>query len=167
VLELGCGTGRVTHVLADRYARVLAVDVSPGNLRLCQEKLIQMGKTNVECLLLKCPRDIENILPVDLFFSTIVLQHNPPPVIHYFLDQIFGKIREGGSVIFQVPTDRAGYSFNVIDYLASPAPAMEMHALPMRAIFSLFAKHRLRPLEVLMDGWTASLGSHMFFAVRD
>ena len=35
-LELGCGTGRVTHVLARNFARVIAVDVSPGNLKLCE-----------------------------------------------------------------------------------------------------------------------------------
>jgi SAM-dependent methyltransferase len=166
VLELGCGTGRVTHVLADRYARVIAVDVSPGNLRLCQEKMTQLGKTNVDFFLLKSPRDIQDIPPVDFFFSTIVLQHNPPPVIHYFLDQIFGKIRKSGSVIFQVPTHHAGYTFNVTEYLSSRPPVMEMHILPMQAVFSLFAKHGLTPVEVLMDGCTNWLGSHTFFAVR-
>ena len=167
VLELGCGTGRVTHALADIYAHVVAVDVSPGNMRLCQEKLRQRGKRNVECVLLKSPRDIESLPPVDFFFSTIVLQHNPPPVIHYLLSEIFGKIRESGFVLFQVPTHTPGYSFNTSQYIESAAPVMEMHCLPMQAVFALFAKHRLRPIEALMDGMTGWLGSHTFFATSE
>jgi hypothetical protein len=120
----------------------------------------------VEYVLLKSPRDIENIPPIDFFFSTIVLQHNPPPVIYYFLDQILGKVRESGTVFFQVPTHIAGYSFDVTRYLASPEPPMETHCLPMRAVFSLFEKHALAPLEVLMDNSTGQPGSHTFFAVR-
>jgi SAM-dependent methyltransferase len=167
VLELGCGTGRVTHILADVYARVIAVDVSPGNLRLCQEKLHRLGKTNVTFMLLKSPRDIQNIPPIDFFFSTIVLQHNPPPIIHYFLSEIFGKIRKSGCVLFQVPTHIPGYSFEVNQYLESPVPVMEMHSVPMQAVFSLLAKNQLRPVEVLMDGSTGMLGSHTFFAIRE
>jgi len=165
VLELGCGTGRVTQALADVYAHVIAVDVSPGNLRLCKQELRQRGKSNVECVLLKSPSDIQSIPPVDFFFSILVLQHNPPPVIYYFLSEIFGKIRESGSVLFQVPTHTPGYSFNVSQYLESPVPLMEMHCLPMRAVFSLFAKNRLTPVEVLMDN--GRIGSHTFFAVRE
>ena len=167
VLELGCGTGRVTHVLAREFARVVAADISPGNLRLCAQKTRSLGQTNVEHVLLKSPRDIEKIGPIDFFFSTIVLQHNPPPVSYYFLDQILGKVRKSGAVLFQVPTHYAGYSFDIVSYLKSPQVGMEMHALPMNAVFSLFAKHGLRPVEVLMDSWTAWPGSHTFFAVKE
>jgi SAM-dependent methyltransferase len=166
VLELGCGTGRITHALAEAFANVIAVDVSPGNMRLCREKLRQCGRSNVEYALLKSPADIQKLPPVDFFFSIIVLQHNPPPMIHYLLSEILGKIRESGAVLFQVPTHTPGYSFDVNEYLQSPEPVMEMHCLPMQAVFNLLAKHRLKPVEVLMDGWTGHLGSHTFFAVR-
>jgi hypothetical protein len=65
-----------------------------------------------------------------------------------------------------VPTHSPGYTFDVAQYLASPVPAMEMHTLPMRAVFSLFEKHGMAPLEVLTDNWTGQPGSHSFFAVR-
>jgi SAM-dependent methyltransferase len=165
-LELGCGTGRVTHVLAKNFARVIAVDVSPGNLKLCEDKMRALGLTNVEFLLLKSPKDLEGIPPIDFFFSTIVLQHNPPPVIHYMLDQIFGKLRPSGQVFFQVPTHFPEYSFEVDKYLKTPLHVMEMHCLPMYAVFALFAKHALMPQEVLMDTWTGWAGSHTFMAVR-
>ena len=34
-IELGCGVGRVTRRLADRFDKVIALDISPGNLALC------------------------------------------------------------------------------------------------------------------------------------
>lgn len=166
--ELGCGTGRVTHALADIFAKVIGADVSPGNLRLCEEKMRQLNKTNVECRLLKSPNDIESLPSVDFFFTTIVLQHNPPPVMHYFLDKIFSKIKEGGAVMFQLPTHTPRYAFSVDDYLTTTQRhTMDMHALPMRAVFALLAKHKLSPVEVLMDTQTGDLGSHTFFAVRE
>jgi SAM-dependent methyltransferase len=168
VLELGCGTGRVTHVLADMFAKVIAVDVSPGHLRLCEQMMKQRGKTNVQYMLLEAPGDIQRIPTIDFFFSTIVLQHNPPPVIYYFLSEIFSKVRSGGgSVLFQVPTSTPGYSFNAAQYLATPPPGLEMHCLPMRSVFSLLTKYKLTPVEVMMDDSTGMLGSHTFFAVRE
>ena len=166
--ELGCGTGRVTHALADEFAKVIGADVSPGNLRLCEEKMRALNKTNVECLLLKSPGDIEQLPPIDFFFSTIVLQHNPPPVMHYFLSKIFSKITEGGAVLFQLPTHTPNYAFDVNKYLAAkPNDSFDMHALPMHAVFALLAKYKFVPLEVLMDTRSGDLGSHTFFAVRE
>ena len=39
VLELGCGTGRVTLPLAQRARFVCGIDLSPGMLGICQRKL--------------------------------------------------------------------------------------------------------------------------------
>jgi 2-polyprenyl-3-methyl-5-hydroxy-6-metoxy-1,4-benzoquinol methylase len=36
-LELGCGVGRVTAHLAQLFDRVIAIDISPENLRLCEQ----------------------------------------------------------------------------------------------------------------------------------
>jgi SAM-dependent methyltransferase len=166
-LEFGCGTGRVTHVLADKFARVVAVDVSPGNMGLCREKLNGLGKTNVDYVLLKSPRDIETIASVDFFISTFVFQHNPPPVAYYFLDQILGKIRPSGVAAFQVWTHKLDYSFDAAEYLTSPQPTMEMHILPMRDVFALFKKHGFAPAEVMIDPTANGPGSHTFFAVRE
>jgi 2-polyprenyl-3-methyl-5-hydroxy-6-metoxy-1,4-benzoquinol methylase len=168
ILELGCGTGRVTHALADMFAKVIAVDVSAGHLRLCEQMMRQRNKTNIQYMLLQAPSDIQRIPPIDFFFSTIVLQHNPPPVIYYFLSEIFSKVRSGGgAVLFQVPTSTPGYSFKAAEYLATPPPELEMHCLPMRAVFSLLARNGITPVEVMMDDSTGMLGSHTFFGVRE
>src|SRR5438876_5275944 len=38
-VEIGCGPGRMTGALAERFDRVLAVDVSPAMLDLAREKV--------------------------------------------------------------------------------------------------------------------------------
>jgi len=49
VLEIGCGTGEFTRLLASRAQRVVAVDLSPQMLRLAQEH--STNHKNIEYLL--------------------------------------------------------------------------------------------------------------------
>jgi SAM-dependent methyltransferase len=163
-LELGCGVGRVTRFLAERFERVIGVDISPGNLKIAQEHLDQNGITNVMLRLLSEPRDIENLEEFDFFFSLITLQHNPPPVQKFILKRVLRALRRNGCALFQLPTFRANYSFSVGPYLEGPTPLMEMHALPMNVVFSIFDEFGLICKEVVMDNATGAYGSHTFIA---
>lgn len=167
VLELGCGTGRVTAALAEMFDHVTAVDVSAGHLDLCREALSKRGLDNVSLVQLADPRDVANLPDCSCFLSTIVLQHNPPPLISYLLDWCLAKVQPGGAALFQVPTHTPGYEFNITKYLASPQPKdFEMHCLPMHRVFDLLHRHNFAPKEVVMDSWTGMPGSHTFFAVK-
>jgi SAM-dependent methyltransferase len=165
-LEFGCGVGRVTLHLARRFRRVVAVDISAGNLALCREMLAARGVDNVEVVQIGTPEDVRALPHFDFLASTIVFQHNPPPVQHYLLDVLLKKISAFGGFLFQLPTHTPDYSFRADVYLASAMEEMELHSLPMADVLRLFAKHRLQPLEVLMDGWTGVYGSHTFFGVK-
>jgi SAM-dependent methyltransferase len=167
VLEFGCGTGRITAALAGSFGKVTAVDISQGHLDFCRESVAGGGQTNVDFVHLKSLDDATTLAPCSVLFSTIVLQHNPPPLAHYLLDQGLSKVAAGGVALFQVPTHFPDYAFCTADYLASPIPpAFEMHCLPMDRIFRLLHKHGFTPLEVIMDTWTGLPGSHTFFAVK-
>ncbi|HEY1963133.1 MAG TPA: methyltransferase domain-containing protein [Rhizomicrobium sp.] len=165
-LELGCGVGRITRYLADRFERVIAVDVSPGNLALCQQYLESTGKRNVETRQLKTLTDLESLPTFDVLFSLIVLQHNPPPIIKYALSQLLPRTNRGGLALFQVPTNTSRYSFAIDKYLKSPIPPLEMHAIPMRVVYALMLQFGFRPLETLLDDATGQYGSYTFFAIR-
>src|SRR5438094_10291456 len=47
-VEVGCGPGRMTRLLAERFDRVLAIDVSPEMLKLARR---EVTTPNVEFLL--------------------------------------------------------------------------------------------------------------------
>ena len=156
VFELGCGVGRITHWLAAEAARVLAVDVSAHHLELARHHLQAGGVDNVELVRLERVEDIDKLPACDLFFSVIVLQHNPPPVIAAILGRAFARLRPGGLAYFQVPTYRAGYRFELEAYLAENLGGhdMEMHVLPQREVMRLASAHDCELVEVIEDTYT-------------
>ncbi len=165
-LELGCGVGRVTRYLADKFDKVIAVDISEGNLAICEKYLAQHGKKNIDLRLLRRPTDIENLPDFDMFYSVIVLQHNPPPVIRYFLSKLLAKVHSGGAAYFQVPTHTPNYEFSIASYLQDRIEVLDMHVLPMPDVFACIDGAGMKTREVLIDASTGMYGSHSFYAVK-
>jgi 2-polyprenyl-3-methyl-5-hydroxy-6-metoxy-1,4-benzoquinol methylase len=170
-LELGCGVGRITKPLSQLFDVVIAADISPGNLALCNSHVATAGAQNVQTLLLQTPEHIAAVQDLDAFVSIIVLQHNPPPVQYFLLDSILGNINSGGIVFFQTATFNPRYGYTVGYQLSLDTRTFEdwsMHCLPMKHIFHLLKKHGLDVLEVIEDGQTSGLEyrfhSHTFFA---
>jgi SAM-dependent methyltransferase len=155
-LELGCGVGRITAWLAMRFDRVIGTDISASHLAIARTHLDAQDANNVELHRLVSVGMIDELPRFDVFFSVIVLQHNPPPVIAAILDRVFARLNPGGVAYFQVPTYRAGYSFALAAYLRDDVgkDEMEMHVLPQRAILRMAAVHGLELLEVIEDPWT-------------
>jgi SAM-dependent methyltransferase len=166
-VEFGCGVGRVTLYLAERFEHVIATDISPGNLEICRNVLARAGKRNVECRLLRQRKDVLSLPEHDVFFSLIVLQHNPPPIIQYILLNSLSRVRSRGVALFQVPGNPPDYEFRIDPYLRSPHPDMEMHALPMHAVMDILRATGLHLREALMDTWTGGYGSFTYFATRE
>ncbi len=173
-LELGCGVGRITRPLSQLFDRVVAADISPGNLAVCQRYVADAGALNVETLMLKTPDQIASVSGLDAFVSVIVLQHNPPPVQYFLLDNILGKINPGGLAFFQTATFNPAYGYQIGQHLAMNTETFEgwsMHCLPMHHVLQLLRKHGLEVLEVVEDGQTGGLHnrfhSHTFFATKN
>ena len=165
-VEFGCGVGRVTAALARRFEKVLAIDISPGNLAECRKVCERAGLFNIETLLMRRPEDIANVPAHQAMYSTIAFQHNTPPLQKHFLDGLLAKLADGGVVFFQTQTHADDYGFEAEGYLGSHLDPMDMHSLPMAEIFASLARHDVAALEVLPDYWTGRFGSHTFFGVR-
>ena len=102
VLELGCGIGRMTRPLAERFARVIGVDVSEEMISRAKEELADLGNVTFSA---GNGIDLRGIpdRSVDFVFSYIVLQHIPDPQISLGYIREFGRVlRPGGSAYFQV-----------------------------------------------------------------
>jgi 2-polyprenyl-3-methyl-5-hydroxy-6-metoxy-1,4-benzoquinol methylase len=157
-LELGCGVGRVTLSLAQQFRSVVAVDISRPHLALAEAAAQERALSNIDFVHGGSLQSLRELPRVDCVYSVIVLQHNPPPVIHAILDILLEKLNPGGVAFFQVPTYFQGYEFNAELYLKNAVVRgrMEMHVLPQPVLFALFAKHGCLSLEVREDGWTGS-----------
>lgn len=151
-VEYGCGVGRVTHGLALHFNKVVGYDISESHLKIAREK----SQCNESFELIQSPSEISIVL-CDVFYSKIVLQHNPPPLIAKIIDCAFKSLKPHGIAVFQVPTYANGYKFNVSEYLANPGKnEMEMHCLPQKVIFDMARNHGIHVLEVLEDNFTGA-----------
>ena len=165
VCDFGCGVGRMTRPFAQAFKFVTGCDVSPPHLALARAAT----GARVNYALVSVP-EFGMHTPFDLWFSSLTLQHNPPPVIALILRRMFEMLASGGVAIFQLPTERIGYRFNPAEFLAGPGPgdAMEIHTLPQAVVFALAREGNCSALEVREDGlvWppTSVLSNRFIFA---
>jgi SAM-dependent methyltransferase len=156
LLDYGCGVGRATLALAPLFADAVGCDISPPHLALAAAEAEARGVANVAWH----QATAEAPMPEggwDVWFSRLVLQHNPPPVIRHLLGLAFAGLRPGGLVIFQLPVHGRGYRFDIGEYLAEGEGGMELHALPQPEVFALAREAGLELLELRED-------SHMTMA---
>lgn len=170
-VEYGCGVGRFTEWLAQRFRSVVAIDVSESHLNLARKR----GKNKriaerVRYVGVAAPADLTAVAGADLFYSVIVLQHNPPPIIATILDAAFAGLNSGGVAFFQVPTRGGeGYAFDSRAYLQADGDGwMEMHAIDQSAVFRLAERRGVRPVEVSPDYCAGTFGvSTSFLMVKE
>jgi SAM-dependent methyltransferase len=164
--ELGCGVGRVTKYLAQKFESVVAADISPGNLALCEKHMEEAGASNVKPVLLASPYDIDQLGDFDFFYSVISIQHNPPPVQKLLLDKILPKIRVGGGCLFQTP-DAPNYTYTQENVENPGTHIMDTHSLPRAVVLRIMQDHGLKIGDVATAGCTGILfGSFTYFGVR-
>lgn len=165
ILEIGCGCGRVTKHLIEYFGKVVAVDISSGNLNIARQKLDQ---SNVEFRLVTDTSDYEGMPQCDIVYSYLVLQHNCPPVIEYMITSMMQCVKDRGIVIFQVPTYKRGYHFEYDSYIRGTRDAemMEMHTLDQKRIFELAYRNDCIPLEVYPDYSTGQADNSTWFVLQ-
>ena len=153
VAEFGCGVGRVTGWLAKRFSRVVAFDVSASHLAAARERMHGDGAANVDFVHIEGPEGLKRLQDVDLFFSMIVLQHNPPPVMAEILDHACRGLKPGGIAFFQAPTYARDYAFDVKSYLEGDGQRneMEMHVIPLSEVFRILSDNDMRVIDVRQD----------------
>ena len=168
VLEFGCGVGRVTMHLAERFEHVVAVDISAPHLKVARHRASETGKSNIDFINLM-DRDVSDLPQTDLVFSRIVLQHNAPPLMLDITRKLLALVKPGGAALFQLPVYMRGYKFKLDEYLATAEPRMEMHCLPQSVILRLLEKQGFSLQEVRETDDIGRQGdwiSNTFFAIR-
>jgi SAM-dependent methyltransferase len=107
VVDIGCGVGRLTRVLAHRARWVIGVDVSAEMLARAAE--LNPGLANVEWIH-GDGRGLPGVADgsVDACVSHVVFQHIPDPAITLgYVREIGRVLHPGGWAAFQVSTDPA------------------------------------------------------------
>jgi SAM-dependent methyltransferase len=106
VIEIGCGTGRITRALAKVFGEVYAVDISGEMIRQARlalrdfpgARVFQNNGRDLSVL-----REALDGKLVDFAFSYIVFQHIPSrDVIENYVREVCGLLKPGGLFKFQV-----------------------------------------------------------------
>ncbi len=168
-VEYGCGVGRVTVNFAKHFKTIHAYDISRNHLKLAVTRAKEQAVSNIEFH--ECSKDFRVAIEhCDFFYSVIVLQHNPPPVILELIRLALNALNSGGVAMFQVPTYIVGYSFDLGEWLATDhALDMQMHCVPQHAVLDLIAASSCRLLGIREDGWTGArsqMVSNTFFCQK-
>ena len=107
VLEIGCGLGRITRVLAGRSSAVLALDVSDEMLARAREHNAQLEQVR---WILGDGVSLAGIEDgsVDACVSVVVLQHIPDPLVTLgYVREVGRVLRPGAWAALQVSNDPA------------------------------------------------------------
>jgi SAM-dependent methyltransferase len=101
-VEVGCGPGRMTGALAERFDRVLAVDVSPAMLERARK---QVAASNVQFGLVSGDQlDCLDQGVADVLICYLVLQHLPSRrVVEAYLREFARVVAPGGEAYVQIP----------------------------------------------------------------
>ncbi|CDZ77159.1 biotin biosynthesis protein BioC [Legionella massiliensis] len=158
-VEFGCGVGRVTTEMAQHLKTVHGYDISANHLSIAAERAKSLGLTNLVLHELMSAKDLlQKLTSCDLFYSCLVFQHNPPPIINELVKLALDSLNPGGLAIFQVPTYISGYSFKARAWIDGSNHAdMGMHPIPQHRIFEIAKNLNCEILEVREDNCTGDL----------
>jgi SAM-dependent methyltransferase len=148
-VDFGCGPGRLTGALKERFQRVVGIDTSMTMLSMARrahpDENIQFGEST---------KTIENH-SVDLVYTTFVLQHLTQGEVDDCFHEFARILHPEGLLIFQYPASPR-WTLPGISFLLLPTPlltAIQRYILHYPGIMPM---SWMAPVKVV--GWTAACG---------
>lgn len=100
-LDFGCGVGRLSRPLAERFRECVGLDISEGMLKLARE--LNEDRPNCRFVVNAAP-DLEQFESgsFDFVYSSLVLQHMPSEeIVEKYVGEFLRVLRPGGLAVFQ------------------------------------------------------------------
>lgn len=174
MLALGYEVSALASAIGKLRARLVGLEISSQALEEGSAAVQERGIGGVALISLRSFLEAATTLQgrtYDIFYSVMLLQHAPPPVILMLLNVCLGSVKPGGYAYFQVPCHlHDGYRYESESYLAgrlSSDDSGELHALPQSYVLQLLARHGMIPIEILPDSRLGPAGlSFTFFACK-
>lgn len=177
-LDFGCGVGRLTQALGDHFEHVDGVDIAESMVAKAREhnrhgERVQYHANWVENL---------RIFPdqsFDFIYSSITLQHVPPPANRQYVAEFMRLLRPNGSALFQVPNGKACAPGSISELIyrmrrqyirrfwkrVRGKPGYEMHYIPRADVERIVAQGGATMVDVTHFGGGA-IGQNFRYCVK-
>lgn len=102
-LDFGCGVGRLTQALANRFDEVYGIDIAQSMIKLANG----YNKYGEKChYILNESNDLKlfDDNSFDLIYSNIVLQHMKPDYSKNYIKEFIRVLAPKGVIVFQIPS---------------------------------------------------------------
>jgi len=139
-LDVGCGTGAFSRLLAERSGRVVALDLSPRMVEIAKAR--SKHNSNIEFQVADVTRWVFPVEAFDCVASIATLHHLP---MEEMLLKMRGALRVGGTLAILDLVESAG----LVDVLAG------MVAIPVSTVLRLVKTGRLREPRRVREAWVA------------
>lgn len=127
-LDFGCGVGRLTRGLMERFDRATGIDIAPTMIRWARA-----FDAASRCQFIHHEANDLSPIPdvsIDFLLCLLVLQHMHPRYSKRYVREFLRVLRPGGAAVIQLPS--GGYPGYCAPDSEAPAqfPAMEMYFVP-------------------------------------
>lgn len=155
-MEYGCGMGRVANSFCKKFFYTYAVDLSESYLNFAKEYINLDSTNNIDYIKISNKKNISDLPNVDLIYSVLVLQHNPPLISSLIIEQFCKCLNPKGVAIFQIPTHNPYYKFIEKEYFDNlkSATDVDMHVLDQKQVCDIIFKNNCKIIEIKKDYWT-------------
>lgn len=100
ILDAGCGTGRITRLLAKNCKKIYALDFSEKSIEILNKKIQKENIGNIETYVCDITKKLPIIEKVDKILVTEVLQHLPTNKDRQIgLKNLFNQLKTGGTCL--------------------------------------------------------------------
>ncbi len=138
-LDYGCGVGRLTRRLAERFRTVIGVDVASEMLEEARRNLSGCENVTLE------QAGSESTTPLDFVLSKIVFQHIPASEGFPILERLATRLSPGGVGILDLPVRYTGGRVRralsaVRSLLPAREPVMPLHIYNLSKLEAMLSR---------------------------
>jgi len=180
-LDFGCGVGRLSIPIARRVHEVVAVDIAPAMLELCQKLASENNLKNIR--LCQSDDNLDGVIGnFDLVNTYIVLQHIQPSRGYGFIETMIDKLNIGGVGSIQITYAKSRKFFiheqpkalyyrrdgkNIVDIIDSnwspPEGTINMYDYDLNQVMAMLSRSCGHPVIALPTLDDDHLGVHFVF----
>lgn len=138
ILEIGCGTGTFSHLLAKRADRVIAIDLSPKMTEVAKQR--SEGYANIDFQIADILKWEFPVEPFDAIVSIATFHHLP---LESLLPSLKVALKPGGKLVILDLLESEGIQ-------SIPSDAI---AVPLSLIFRTLRNRKIRPTREAVEAW--------------